>query len=153
VALIVRILMVMLAFLAASVAAATVMAIGVLPPEWMDIGDAAVSRASLIAIIGLSAVFISASTLIPAMLLIALAEGFRLRSALFYGIIGAAAALACYDGFGHGAFALRHSLALFDRESEVVVAAGIAAGLVYWVLAGRNAGEWRERTDPAPTRP
>jgi len=153
VALIVRILVVIFAFLAASVAAATVMALGVLPPEWIDVGDVAARRASLIALIGLSAVFISASALIPAMLLIAIAEGFRLRSVLFYGVVGAAAALVCYHGFGHGALALPDAPALFDRDSEIVAAAGIAAGLVYWMLAGRNAGEWRKRADPTPSGP
>jgi hypothetical protein len=72
---------------------------------------------------------------------------------LLYGMVGAAAALVCYHGFGHGAPALPDAPALFDRDSEIVAAAGIAAGLVYWMLAGRNAGEWRKRADPTPSRP
>jgi len=30
------------------------------------------------------------------------------------------------------------------RELEIMVAAGIVAGLVYWAVAGRKAGVWRE---------
>ena len=29
------------------------------------------------------------------------------------------------------------------REREMLAAAGIAGGLVYWLFAGRNAGSWR----------
>ena len=39
------------------------------------------------------------------------------------------------------------------REFEIVAAAGIVAGLVYWLLAGRNAGQVaRTRTEPAAGR-
>jgi hypothetical protein len=30
------------------------------------------------------------------------------------------------------------------RHLEVITGAGIVAGLVYWLIAGRNAGRWRE---------
>ena len=29
------------------------------------------------------------------------------------------------------------------RESEIMIGAGIVAGLVYWLIAGRGAGHWR----------
>jgi hypothetical protein len=32
---------------------------------------------------------------------------------------------------------------------ELLTAAGIAAGLVYWLIAGRSAGLWRDRAEPA----
>jgi hypothetical protein len=32
---------------------------------------------------------------------------------------------------------------VFVREREVVAAAGIAGGLVYWLFAGRGAGAWK----------
>ena len=31
---------------------------------------------------------------------------------------------------------------------EIVAAAGIVGGLVYWLIAGRNAGAWREPRRP-----
>jgi hypothetical protein len=32
---------------------------------------------------------------------------------------------------------------------EVAAASGAVFGLVYWLLAGRNAGRWRERRAPS----
>jgi len=30
-----------------------------------------------------------------------------------------------------------------NRTTEITAAAGVAAGLVYWLVAGRRAGNWR----------
>ena len=35
------------------------------------------------------------------------------------------------------------------RHLEIMTGAGIVAGLVYWMIAGRNAGAWREPRAPA----
>jgi hypothetical protein len=32
-----------------------------------------------------------------------------------------------------------------SREIEIAAAAGAVFGLVYWAIAGRKAGRWRER--------
>jgi hypothetical protein len=37
------------------------------------------------------------------------------------------------------------------RHLEIMTGAGIVAGLVYWMIAGRSAGNWRE--PPRPLRP
>jgi hypothetical protein len=137
-----RILWVLLAFMIASTAAALVVTIGSLQPASADPGSGMVMDEAVSLIVGVSAVWIAAMTLIPAALLIAIAEGFRLRSFVFYALAGAA--IACYCGLG-GGFA--GELA-FDHTSELLAASGIAAGLIYWLLAGRRAGAWREA--PAP---
>ena len=36
------------------------------------------------------------------------------------------------------------------RHLEIMTGAGIVAGLIYWMIAGRSAGAWRE---PPPLRP
>ena len=36
-----------------------------------------------------------------------------------------------------------------SRETEIAAAAGAVFGLVYWVIAGRNAGRWREPSSPS----
>lgn len=131
-----RILWVLFAFGIASTAAALVVTAGSLQPQSADPGVMMDEAVGLI--VGVSAVFIAAVTLIPAALLIALAEGFRLRSSVFYALAGAA--IACYGGLSRG-FADELG---FDRTSELLAASGIAAGLIYWVLAGRRAGAWRE---------
>jgi len=33
---------------------------------------------------------------------------------------------------------------------QLAAAAGIVGGLVYWLIAGRNAGRWREPRTPSP---
>ena len=35
------------------------------------------------------------------------------------------------------------SAPFYDRNREVFAAAGIAGGLVYWLIAGRRAGAWK----------
>jgi hypothetical protein len=37
---------------------------------------------------------------------------------------------------------------IIRRHLEIMTGAGIVAGLVYWMIAGRNAGAWR--TQPRP---
>jgi hypothetical protein len=36
---------------------------------------------------------------------------------------------------------------------ELLAAAGIAAGFIYWLVAGRSAGPWRERNELDAARP
>jgi hypothetical protein len=138
VALIARIFVVIFAFLAGCVAAAAVLTGGFLLRDWNDLMGAAGIPGNTAVLIALSAVIISGFGLIPAMLLIAIAEGFRLRSVLFYGFAGGAVGLILYLGSDD---LYRAEQAI--RDSEVFAAAGIAAGLTYWALAGRNAGAWR----------
>ena len=81
--------------------------------------------------------------MLPAMLIIALAEGFRLRSVLFYALAGAALALGL--SYGWDLRLLRNpDDDLGAHGAEIMAAAGIVAGFVYWALAGRNAGAWRK---------
>jgi hypothetical protein len=145
-ALIARIFVVIFAFLAACVAAASVLMGGFLLPEWDDLMGAPGIAGNTAVLIGLSAVLVSGFGLIPAMLLIAIAEGFRLRSVVFYGFAGGAVALVLYLG-SDGLYRAEQ----VTRDSELFAASGIAAGLVYWALAGRKAGAWRDRRARAPT--
>ena len=45
------------------------------------------------------------------------------------------------------------------RHLEIMTGAGIVAGLIYWMIAGRSAGAWREPRrplqppPPLPSRP
>jgi hypothetical protein len=142
VALIVRIFVVLFAFLVACVFAALVLTLGLLPPEFDEILPMPGAHAGFGLAVAFSAVLVCGYALIPAMLFIALAEGFRLRSFLVYAGFGALFALLLANGSNFwigdapaGAWA--------GREQEVFAAAGIAAGLAYWALAGRKAGAWR----------
>jgi hypothetical protein len=143
-----RMLWVLFAFLIASTAAALVVTMGSLEADAADPGAGIVLDEALGLVVGVSGVLIAAVTLIPAALLIAIAEGLRLRSFVFYALAGAA--MACYGGLGRG-FTAKIG---FDHASEVLAASGIAAGLIYWLLAGRRAGAWRDGQPAAhPERP
>ena len=45
-----------------------------------------------------------------------------------------------------------HFDGIVRRHLEIMTGAGIVAGLVYWMIAGRNAGAWREAAAPAARR-
>jgi hypothetical protein len=141
-----RTVVVFFAFLLSSLAAAMVVAIGMLLPEWRDILAFSPEQGVFSVAVGFSAVLISGLALLPAMIVIAIAEAFRLRSVLFYAAVGGLGFLALYYGAG---FADRVAGGPMTREMEIIAAAGIVAGLVYWLLAGRNAGKWREPAPPA----
>ena len=142
-ALIARIFVVLFAFVLACVAAAAVMEFALLLPVWTELVDEPPNKQIIAITIGLSATFFSLYAMLPAMVIIALAEGFRLRSVLFYALARAALAL----GLSYG-WDLRFLRAPNDnfggRGAEIMAAVGIVGSFVYWLIAGRNAGAWRK---------
>ena len=80
--------------------------------------------------------------MLPALLVIALAEGFAWRSVLVYAVLGGVLALALSYGLDFAGYVGEPGSSLV-REREVLAAAGIAGGLVYWLFAGRRAGSWK----------
>ena len=154
-ALIGRVFVVMFAFLVASFAAAFVLLLSILITEWGDV--VTMSPYGAWVTVGFFGFLFSGVGLLPAFIVIVIAEAFRLRSVLFYTIVS-----------GLGFAAIYYSITLGSEESagalpdgrgwEVMAAAGIAAGFVYWAIAGRNAGNWQDRAGPpavqnAPTPP
>jgi hypothetical protein len=138
-----RILVIVLAFLVASLAAALVLAVGMVAGDWADLLAIAADTFGLTIVVGFATASISALALLPMLIVVAIAESLALRSVLIYTLVGLAI----------GAF---YGFSLLDqvtpsglREFEVTAAAGITGGLVYWALAGRNAGRWRETGAPA----
>jgi len=77
---------------------------------------------------------------VPAMIAILLAESFSWRSILYYALIGGAIGLF----FGAILPTDEPGRVFLTRGAEIMAGAGVAAGLVYWLFAGRNAGRWRE---------
>jgi hypothetical protein len=152
VALLARIFVVLFAFVLACVAAAVVMTFALLLPEWSELIDRYPDQQSVAVVVGLSAVFFSIYAMLPAMLIIALAEGFRLRSVLLYLLAGAALALG--SAYGWDLRLLRSPAdGLGGRGAEIMAAVGIIGGFVYWALAGRSAGAWRRPPAFHPRQP
>ena len=134
-----RIVMVIVAYVLACVAAAIVLAIGTLTPAWDDLAALGLPSAALWPVIGIGAVIILVVAFLPALLVIALAEGFAWRSSVLYGLLGGVLALTLCYGLDLAGYVGEPDNYL-AREREVFAAAGIAGGLVYWLFAGRKAG-------------
>ena len=84
-----------------------------------------------------SAALVSVIAFVPAMIAILIAETFVLRSIFFYALA---------SGIGGLIYGLTFPAGLadaFDRTVQITLAAGVAGGLVYWLVAGRSAGAWR----------
>ncbi|WP_299818912.1 translation initiation factor IF-3 [uncultured Roseibium sp.] len=86
---------------------------------------------------------IGGTVLVPAAVLIAVAEAVRLQGFIFHvAAAGAIAFLVWTLGAGSGTTDWRPG-------SAVVLAAGFLAGAVYWLIAGRMSGGWHGVKDPA----
>jgi hypothetical protein len=144
-ALFLRILMVLFALWVAVMAAGVTIAIGMFIPDWGAMETDPVDRAMFFVVAFFATSFAGAVAYLPAFLTVTLAEALSIRSFLYYGTAGAAIGLLGYFGSNISSrledttdiTPVAHSL-------ELVAAAGIIGGLVYWLMAGRNAGRWRE---------
>jgi len=104
-------------------------------------------------VLGFGFIVISGFALVPAMIVVAITEAFYVRSALIYATGGALAGLACYLGLVPFDPATLQFEGVVRRHLEIMTGAGIVAGMVYWMIAGRNAGAWREPPRPLPLPP
>jgi len=152
-ALIARLFVILIGFLAACLVAGMVVVGAVLFPEFSDLGAGPVDQGALDILLGFGFIFVSGFALLPAMVVAAVTEAFNIRSALAYALGGGLVGLACYL-----------SLVPFDPETlqfegivrrhlEIMTAAGIVGGFVYWIIAGRNAGGWRNPPPPLDPPP
>lgn len=152
-ALIGRLFVIAFAFLAACFIAGLIVVTAVLFPEFSDLGNGPIDQGAFEVIIGFGFIFISGFALIPAMLIALITEAFSIRSVLAYAIGGGVVGAACYLGlvpFDPGTF---HFEGIVRRHLEILTGAGIVGGLVYWLVAGRNAGGWRESPSRLPPPP
>jgi len=149
-ALLVRLFVIFFAFLAACLAAGIIVVGAVLFPDFSDFGAGPVDQSAFDIVLGFGFVFISGFALLPAMIIAAITEAFSIRAALAYAVGGGLVGLACYLGLvPFDPDTLRFE-GIVRRHLEIMTGAGIIAGLVYWMIAGHNAGAWRE--PPPPTR-
>jgi hypothetical protein len=115
----------------------------VLFPEFSDLGSGPVDPGALNMVLGLGFIVISGFALLPAMIVAAITEAFYVRGGLTYAVGGGVVGLACYLGLvPFDPETLRFG-GIVRRHLEIMTGAGIVAGLVYWMIAGRNAGACR----------
>ena len=95
-------------------------------------------------------------SLVPAVIVLIFTETLRMRSRCFYATMaGLGAALldiACtnIDGLvGARSFCVAPSAS----ELLIVTTAGVAAGFIFWRIAGGHSGEWNARAATAPSAP
>ena len=137
-----RIAVVIFAYVLACVAASIILTVGMLTPDWNDLLEMALQTAAIGPVIGLGAAVIAGIAMVPSLLVIVLAEGFALRSGVVYAALGGALALSLSYGLDFAGY-VGEADGYTVRGREVLAAAGIAGGFVYWLFAGRKAGSWK----------
>ena len=151
-ALIGRLIVILFGFLAACLVAGIIVAGAVLFPDLSDIGTAPIDQGALDIVVGFGFIFISGFALLPAMIIAVITEAFNIRSVLAYAVGGGFVGLACYLGLvPFDPDTLRFE-GIVRRHLEIMTGAGIVAGVIYWMIAGRNAGAWRRPPPPLPSQ-
>ena len=84
---------------------------------------------------------------LPVFIAVVLAEAFSVRSFVIHAAAGAAILLLTYyGGFAHPyEESIDRAPPPISREAEIAAAVGVGFGMTYWLIAGRNAGRWRQR--------
>ena len=122
-----RIIVIVFALMLASLAAGIAIAFGILGPEWHGFGGDFAERTGFWLLVFFGAGFTWAIGLLPLAILIAIAEGFKIRSLLAYAAVGAALLAFGYysTGLSHRYEELiDHPPPAIPREIEIAAAAG-----------------------------
>ena len=155
-ALIGRLFVIFFGFLAACLVAGIVVVTAVLFPEFSDVGVGPIDQSVIQILIGFGFIFISGFALLPATIIALITEAFSIRGVLAYAIGGALVGVAAYLSLVPFDTDTMRFEGIVRRHLEIMTGAGIVAGLVYWMVAGRNAGAWRKplrRLPPPPPPP
>jgi hypothetical protein len=151
-ALIGRLFAVFFGFLAACIVASIVVLWALFFPEVSDM-SLDVDQGAINMVLGFGFILISGFALLPAAIIALITEVFSIRHILAYAVGGALAGLFCYLGFIPFDTVNMTFNGIVRRHLEVMVGAGILGGVVYWLIAGRNAGGWRAVSPEPPPLP
>jgi hypothetical protein len=146
-----RLFVITFAIFVAMLAAGIAIAIGLLGPQWQGFSGDIGERVGFWMLVFFGASFTGAVGFLPVVTLIALAEAFKIRSLIANTAAGALLlVLGAYSsGINRSGEESIDRPPPVSRPLEIAAAGGAVFGLVYWLLAGRNAGRWRERRPPA----
>jgi phosphotransferase system glucose/maltose/N-acetylglucosamine-specific IIC component len=140
-----RIIVIFFALIVAFMIAGITLAIGIVLPEWPAMDSDPVERVIFFFAAFFATSLVGAVAILPALIVIVFAEVARMRSFIYYGVGGALVGLASYFG-SDISVRLENTtdVAPVNNALQLAAAAGIIGGLAYWLIAGRNAGRWRE---------
>jgi hypothetical protein len=150
-ALIGRLVVILIGFLASCLVGGMIVVGALLFPEFSDLGAGPVDEGTIDILLGFGFIFVSGFALLPALVIVAITEAFYIRSALAYAVGGGLVGLACYLGLVPFHPETLQFEGIVRRHLEIMTGAGIVAGVVYWMIAGRTAGAWRH--PPPPFKP
>jgi hypothetical protein len=145
-----RILVIIFGLAIAIIVAGVTLALGIVLPEWAAMDSDPIERVIFFFVAFFATGLVVTFALLPAVLVIVVSEVARMRSFIYYGVGGALVALASYYG-SDISVQLENTTDVTPVANtlQLAAAAGILGGLAYWLIAGRNAGRWRERSVPS----
>ncbi|MBN8968690.1 MAG: hypothetical protein J0G95_09550 [Rhizobiales bacterium] len=152
-ALIGRLFAIFFGFFAACFVAGMVAVVTLLFPEMTDVSLRDMNGDVIDVMIGFGFLLVGGFALVPALFLILITEAFSIRTILAYAILGGLAGLCSYLAFIPFDPATMTFDGIIRRHLEIMVGSGILGGVVYWVIAGRNAGVWRGEPPSRPPPP
>lgn len=131
------------------IAVGIALAIGVMAPELVTNNSDPIEKFVFFSMAFFATSFVGASAFVPSIVLVAIAETFDLRSIFYYAIGGGLIAAVAWYG-SDISMELENStdIAPIVYGLQLVVAAGIIGGFVYWLMAGRKAGVWKDPYAP-----
>ncbi|MDO8982008.1 MAG: hypothetical protein Q7V17_22540 [Afipia sp.] len=147
-----RLFAIFFGFLAACFVAGAVVLYAIFFPEMNDVSFD-VDQGAINLILGFGFILVSGFALMPALVIALVTEAFSIRHILAYAVAGGFAGLCCYLGFIPFDTVNMTFNGIVRRHLEVMVGAGILGGVIYWMIAGRNAGAWRSPSPEPPPLP
>jgi len=144
-ALFIRSFVIAFAFLISCMVAAFVVAYGLVAPELSQFKNSPEFFLLFLFLGSAAGVVTPFYVFAPSFIAILIAEMFSLRSVLYYTLAGGLIGALAYFMTDVGARTKgAGTVAPLMQELQWLAAAGIVAGFVYWLIAGRGAGKWRE---------
>jgi hypothetical protein len=138
-----RFAIILLGYLTASLAASAFINLIVVGLAGFTTDEAPfVAMGSIIFSIPFVALFVAYYAFIPSVGAILLAEIIGARDWLFHSLAGAVVSIVVI-GFFWRAAEPGDVIAGDPRTAMTVIGAGLVGGMVYWLVAGRTAGDWR----------
>ena len=133
------------AFLVSCMVAAFIVAYGLVAPELKEFGNPNAGFFMLyLFFAGAAGLVTPLYVFAPSFIAILIAEMLSLRSVLYYTLGGALiGALAYFMSDVSARITGRGTVVPITQELQWLTAAGIVAGFVFWLIAGRSAGKWK----------